>query len=109
MPDQVPEAVKRRRAAELSELGESLRRRYFEGLAGRELQVLVETPAGDRPGLLLGTSGRYTPVELTGGPELIGRLVPVTAGPVVEGRIRAVETSPTCALGGSTHMGRNPA
>jgi len=91
MPDQVPEAVKQRRAAELTELGERLRRRYFEGLAGRKLQVLVETPAGSCPGLLLGTSDRYTPVELAGDRELIGRLVTVTAGPVVAGRIRAAE------------------
>ncbi len=109
MPDQVPEAVKRRRAAELSELGEGLRRRYFEGLAGRELQVLVETLAGNRPGRLLGTSARYTPVELTGGRELIGRLVPVTAGPVVEGRIRAAEAPPACSPGGPTQIGGNPA
>ena len=94
MPDQVPEAVKQRRAAELTELGECLRRRYFEGLAGRKLQVLVETPAGSCRGLLLGTSDRYTPVELAGDRELIGRLVAVTAGPVVAGRIRASEASP---------------
>jgi len=94
MPDQVPEAIKQRRAAELTELGEALRRRYFESLAGRKLQVLVETPAGSRPGLLLGTSDRYTPVELAGERELIGRLVTVTAGPVVAGRIRTAEISP---------------
>jgi threonylcarbamoyladenosine tRNA methylthiotransferase MtaB len=94
MPDQVPEVIKRQRAAELAELGESLRRRYFESLAGRKLQVLVETPAPDRPGWLVGTSGRYTPVELAGGGELIGRLVTVTAGPVVGDRIRAAAVSP---------------
>jgi hypothetical protein len=49
------------------------------------------------PGLLLGTSDRYTPVELPGDRELLGRLVTVTAGPVVAGRIRADEASP---LGG---------
>jgi threonylcarbamoyladenosine tRNA methylthiotransferase MtaB len=110
MPDQVAEATKQRRAAELTKLGETLRRRYFESLAGRKLQVLVETPAEDcrrhlqRPlisdgsrrvpcgsqcGFLWGTSGRYAPVELAGSRDLIGRLVTVTAGPVVEGRIQA--------------------
>jgi threonylcarbamoyladenosine tRNA methylthiotransferase MtaB len=83
MPDQVPERAKRRRASELAERGQQLRRRFFEGLAGRALQVLVETPSADRPGLLLGTSGRYAPVELPGGNELLGRLVSVTAGPVI--------------------------
>jgi threonylcarbamoyladenosine tRNA methylthiotransferase MtaB len=111
MPDQVPEAVKQQRAVELAAVGERLRRRYFESLAGRRLQVLVETPAGScnahpqmpllgdgsrllHPGLLLGTSDRYTPVELPGDRELLGRLVTVTAGPVVAGRIRVREASP---------------
>ena len=94
MPDQVSEAAKQRRAAELTDLGESLRRRYFEGLAGRRLQVLVESGGGGHGGLLLGTSGRYAPVELTGDKESIGRLVAVTAGPVVEGRIRAAGATP---------------
>jgi threonylcarbamoyladenosine tRNA methylthiotransferase MtaB len=94
MPDQVPETVKQRRAAELTELGERLRRRYFQSLAGRRLQVLVEIPNRSCPGLLLGTSDRYTPVELAGEGELIGRLVTVTAGPVVGGQIRAAEVSP---------------
>ena len=87
MPDQVPGPVKQRRAAELGELAVRLRHEYFESLAGRQLQVLVETPVEGRLGLLSGTSARYVPVELSGGRELIGRLVPITAGPVVDGRI----------------------
>ncbi len=95
MSGQVAEATKQRRAAELTDLGESLRRRYFEGLAGRRLQVLIESGATNgHGGLLLGTSGRYTPVELTGDQESIGRLVAVTAGPVVQGRIRAAGATP---------------
>ncbi|GAF75257.1 unnamed protein product, partial [marine sediment metagenome] len=91
MPGQVPGEVQRRRAAELAELATRLRQRYFQGLVGRRLQVLVETPAADRPGWLLGTSGRYAPVELPGGEELIGRLVPVTAAAVIDGRIQAFD------------------
>jgi threonylcarbamoyladenosine tRNA methylthiotransferase MtaB len=96
MAQQVPEATIRRRAAELAELGGRLRQRYFERLVGRRLHVLIETPAADRPGMLLGTSGRYTPVELAGSQELIGRLVTITAGPVSAGRIRAAEACPLC-------------
>jgi len=91
MPDQVPMPIRRRRAAELSELGRRLRQRYFESLAGRQLQVLVESPLQDRPGMLLGTSGRYTPVELPGGEDRIGQLVEVTAGGTGDGRIRAAD------------------
>jgi len=89
MPDQVPETIKRHRAEALSELGERLRQRYFESLRDRPLQVLVEARLEDRPGWLLGTSGRYAPVELPGGDGLIGWLVRVTAEEVVNGRVRA--------------------
>ncbi len=89
MPDRVPEPVKQRRAAELTELGGRLRTCYFRSLAGRPLQVLVETAADDQPGRLRGTSGRYVPVELPGGKQLIGRLAPIIAGEVLEGRIHA--------------------
>ena len=90
MPDQIPESVKRRRAEELAELAARLRRHYFGTLEGRRLQVLVETPAQDRVGRLRGTSARYVPVEIPGQPESIGRLIRVTAGPVVNERIQAV-------------------
>jgi len=92
MPDKLPPAVVRRRAAELSQLGDRLRKRYFESLSGRRLHVLVERPLDDRPGELLGTSDRYAPMELAGGRELIGRLVTVTAGKVENGRIIAVDS-----------------
>ena len=109
MSGQVSEKTKQRRAAELTELAASLRRRYFQVLAGRRLQVLVEAPAGVRDGRLLGTSGRYTPVELTGSEELLGRLLTVTAGPVVEGRITATECPPLSLVATPTHTGVNPA
>ncbi len=96
MPEQVTESVKRRRAAELTALAARLRTRYLEGLVGRQLQVLVERPSADRPGVLLGTSARYAPVELPGGEELIGRLVPVAAEAVVDGRIRGADHGGEC-------------
>ena len=89
-----PGSVKQRRASELTELGERLRQRYFESLAGRRLQVLVETPLEDRPGWLLGTSARYAPVELPGVKDQIGHLIPITAGPPLAGRIQA-ESNPS--------------
>ena len=91
MPGQVSGNVQRRRAAELAELATRLRGQYFQGLVGRRLQVLVETPLADRPGRLLGTSGRYAPVEFAGAEDLIGRLVPVTAGAVADGRILGLD------------------
>ena len=87
--DDVSAAEKHRRATQLITLGEQLRRRFFDGLIGRELQVLVESTAHQRPGALLGTSARYAPVELPGLEDRIGRLVGVRAGKVAEGRILA--------------------
>ncbi len=89
MPDQVDGEVKRSRAAQLSELGDRLRDRYFESLAGRELQVLVETSITGQLGRLLGTCSRYAPVELPGVESQIGRIVPVVAGRVVDGHIHS--------------------
>ncbi len=94
MPRQVPEPVKQRRASELSQLAARLRQRYFQSLAGRELQVLVETPANGQPGILRGTSARYVTVELPGDGKLISRLVTVIAGRVLDGRIRARDGQP---------------
>jgi threonylcarbamoyladenosine tRNA methylthiotransferase MtaB len=89
MPDQVPGKVKRRRSAELAEIGRRLRERYLASLTGRTLQVLVERPSVERPEMLGGTSARYAPVELPGSDTCVGQLVRVTAGQVVDGRVRA--------------------
>jgi threonylcarbamoyladenosine tRNA methylthiotransferase MtaB len=85
LPDQVPEPTKRRRAAELSALGERLRQEYCKSLLARPLQVLVETPVETRLGHLRGTAARYVPVEFPGDDRLVGRLVMVTAGEVGNG------------------------
>ena len=93
MPDHVPGPVQQRRAAELADLGGRVRQRYFEGLLGRSLQVLVESPLADHPGMLLGTCERYAPVELPGGQDLRGRLVGVMARRLARGRIQGETVS----------------
>jgi threonylcarbamoyladenosine tRNA methylthiotransferase MtaB len=100
MPDQVPGNVKQRRAARLIQIGQRLRRQFLESLLGRELQVLVEKPIRGRAGMLAsgrdgtssytGTSARYVPVELRRGEPCLGKLIRVTAGPVVDGHIEAL-------------------
>ena len=94
MPHQVSGELKQRRGAALAEIGRRLRERFLQTLRGRRLQVLVETPFEGRPGMLSGTSARYAPVELPGGEDDVGRLVGVTAGAVVDGRIRAADAAP---------------
>ncbi len=88
--EQVPEAIKQRRAAELGRISRRLHRRYLERLSGQRLRVLIQSAVAGRPGRLLGTSGNYAPVELAGTPADEGRLVWVVAGEVVDGRVRAV-------------------
>ncbi len=54
------------------------------------MRVLAEARPADRPGMLLGTSARYAPVEFAGTDEQIGRIVSLTASRVIDGRIRGV-------------------
>ena len=91
MPDQVPAPIKRRRMTELVALSRRLQQRYCETLVGRPLEVLVEGPAKDAPGMLVGTADRSVQVELPMGPDRLDCLVQVTAGEAVDGRIRAAE------------------
>ncbi|REK17257.1 MAG: tRNA (N(6)-L-threonylcarbamoyladenosine(37)-C(2))-methylthiotransferase MtaB [Planctomycetota bacterium] len=88
MPDQVAPDVKAARGRALAELETRLRQRYFAGLQGRRLEVLVES-AAETPGRVVGTACRYAPVELPAEAGSIGRLARVTAGRVAEGRIQA--------------------
>lgn len=61
-PDQVPEPVKRRRHDALMRLARTIARERNREWVGRELDVLVETPAGVRPdGLCAGRSFRDAP------------------------------------------------
>jgi threonylcarbamoyladenosine tRNA methylthiotransferase MtaB len=88
MPDQVAPSVKADRCRRLAELERQLRERYFAGLLGRQLEVLVETNA-ERRGFVQGTACRYAPVELPLAAHPMGSFATVTADSVIEGRILA--------------------
>jgi threonylcarbamoyladenosine tRNA methylthiotransferase MtaB len=66
MSAQVPPEQKADRARRLAELERDLQNQYFAGLIGRRLRVLVESPASERPGHMVGTSCRYAPVVFPG-------------------------------------------
>lgn len=87
MPDQVPPPVKAARARQLAELEAQTRRRYFEGLLGRPLRVLVEGVFPDRPTVALGTACRYAPVELPANLAGTKEFATVTARKIVYERI----------------------
>jgi hypothetical protein len=67
-------------------LERELRVRYFAGLVGRRLQVMVESPS-PTPGRFVGTSCRYAPVELACSSSRVGELVDVTATSLADGQI----------------------
>ena len=90
MPGQVRDGLMQERAAEMEQVARESAQRYLEGLLGRPLRVLVESPLGDRPGWMHGTADRYVPVRLPGERALIGRMVTVVGGRV-EGEAIVVE------------------
>jgi len=79
MPDQLDGTIKQARAARLDELSNRLRRKFFDSLVGRPIQVLVESADATQPGLLHGTSARYAPVRLHGLADQVGRLIDTEA------------------------------
>jgi len=85
MPNRVPGDVQRHRAERLAEIERRLRTAYFQSLVGRRLQVLIESQASGNPQRLLGTSARYTPVELPPEVGSPGDLVDVIAEQIAEG------------------------
>lgn len=59
MPDQVPKAVKERRAAEMAGAAAAVRSAYLQSCIGRNMDVLVEENA-------CGHTANYTPVQISG-------------------------------------------
>ncbi|NOZ39141.1 MAG: tRNA (N(6)-L-threonylcarbamoyladenosine(37)-C(2))-methylthiotransferase MtaB [Planctomycetes bacterium] len=93
MPDQLPKKLKQERGRELKKLEAELRNAYFESLRGMKLRVLAESPLAesplkDRPGLMVGTSCRYTPTVVEASEP--GDFVEVTAGSIEEGSINGL-------------------
>jgi threonylcarbamoyladenosine tRNA methylthiotransferase MtaB len=89
MPDQVPFAIKQRRAERLTKIGHRLAQRYCESLLGRWLQILVESPLPGSSGAYVGTADRYVQVEVPNTGNRLNELVHVVAREAIEGRIRA--------------------
>jgi len=87
-PGQLPKKVKQQRGRELKKLEDELRDDYFASLLGKRLRVLVESPLKDRPGLSVGTSCRYAPVEVPSDLAACGQFVDVVAGKVRDGHIQ---------------------
>jgi tRNA-2-methylthio-N6-dimethylallyladenosine synthase len=76
MPEQVPEAVKAERLAELQELLAAQQRGFNAAMVGRELPVLFEK-RGRHPGQLVGRSPYLQAVHATAPDHVLGALLPV--------------------------------
>jgi tRNA-2-methylthio-N6-dimethylallyladenosine synthase len=84
LPDDVAEAVKSRRLAELQEVQRSIQTRLHEEAIGTAVEVLVDGCSRRRQTELSGRSSGNAVVNFPGGPALVGTLVAVTvrrAGP----------------------------
>jgi tRNA-2-methylthio-N6-dimethylallyladenosine synthase len=77
--DDVPEAVKESRLAQLFEVSEALQRAHLAGLRGHRARVLVEGPSPKHPTRFMGRSERHeiVHVESVGGLDLTGYLLDV--------------------------------
>jgi tRNA-2-methylthio-N6-dimethylallyladenosine synthase len=95
LPDQVPEAVKVARLAELQDLLEAQRQNFNASLVGRTLAVLFEKK-GRHAGQIAGRSPYLQPVQVAASEALIGRVLPVAitgVGPnSLFGRLSSEET-----------------
>ena len=87
LPNQLPKSVKQARGRELSAVEAGLRDTYFSSLQGKTLRVLVESPLEDKPGVNVGTSCRYAPVEVPEGVGKCGEFVEVVAAGNRNGRV----------------------
>lgn len=79
LPDRVPAEEIAMRQKQMAEVERELAGKYFQSLLGRRLEMLVESPDPERPGIMRGTACRYAPLRLATMPALGGRLIPVRA------------------------------
>jgi threonylcarbamoyladenosine tRNA methylthiotransferase MtaB len=86
---QVPPTACKERTRRLALLERKLAMQYYQSLVGRQLQVLVEREAENRPGWLRGTDRRYVPVELPGARAESGQFVEARGAEVFEQFLRA--------------------
>jgi tRNA-2-methylthio-N6-dimethylallyladenosine synthase len=76
LEEQVPEAVKEARLAEMQDLLSGLTHAFNQRAVGRVMPVLLDRP-GRHPGQLVGRSPYMQPVHVEGAGARLGRVVPV--------------------------------
>lgn len=86
---QIPKHIKQERARRLAEMETRLLERYASSLIGRRLQVMVESPVAERPGLAYGTSCRYVAVVVPAAAEHFGKFREASPRRFLAGRLEA--------------------
>ena len=84
MPAQIPRAVKAARAAAMQAAAAPSARAFLEGMRGRTVPVLFETPVEGKPGWMRGYAPNYTDVMADIQVEGKGMIIPVRLTEVVE-------------------------
>lgn len=87
--NQLPKHIKQDRARRLAEIESRQLAHYATSLIGRKLQVMVESPVADKPGLAYGASCRYIPVALPAAAEHYGKFREAQPRQFVAGRLHA--------------------
>lgn len=90
MANQIARLEIKRRRQILAEVATRVTETYHARLAGRRLQMLVESPDPARPGTMRGTACRAAPLRLEALPALARQLVPVLAMSARDGAIDVV-------------------
>lgn len=88
LPNQVPEAQKKRRGGIIRELGKEKRAAFASKFLGREMTVLLETKRDGKTGWMQGFSQNYIPVAVKNGEaSFANKLVEVVAEELGDGRL----------------------
>jgi threonylcarbamoyladenosine tRNA methylthiotransferase MtaB len=87
LPNQVPKHVKQERSGRLVELEQRLLERYARTLFGRRLQVMVESPLAERPGMAYGTSCRYVHMVVPTSAQSYGKFTDAVPQRFLSGRL----------------------
>jgi threonylcarbamoyladenosine tRNA methylthiotransferase MtaB len=94
MPGQVPRAVKAARAAAMQAASAPSARAFLEGMRGRTVPVLFESPLDGKPGWMRGYAPNYADVAAPVGPEAKGSILHIRLHGVEEETLLGDATGP---------------
>ena len=85
LPHHVPPQVKKKRARQMRELGNTKKKEFYQRFLGRRVPVLIEGTVDRKTGWQRGFSRNYLPVRVTGSSSLVNREVAVDICDIADG------------------------